>query len=156
MTTMSSSDLMDIAFDKRKEIQDIMSRPYITEDTVWVIETECDNILSTIKTLEWENKRRYREMMTGKEEEESIESIKARIDILQVIWSCIDLSNKPRGRNIKCPFASHNDKTASFAIFERTNAFLCFWCHKWWSSIDFLMHYYNVSLSNAIQLLKKF
>jgi len=85
MTTMSSSDLMDIAFDKRKEIQDIMSRPYITEDTVWVIETECDNILSTIKTLEWENKRRYREMMTGKEEEESIESIKARIDILQVI-----------------------------------------------------------------------
>ena len=85
MTTMSSSDLMDIAFDKRKELQDVMSRPYITEDTVWVIETECDNILSTVKTLEWENKRRHREMMTGKKEEESIDDIKARIDILEVI-----------------------------------------------------------------------
>lgn len=70
------------------------------------------------------------------------------IPISQVIWKYIKLPNNLK-RNIKCPL--HKEKTWSFKIYQNTNSFYCFWCGKWWNSINFISEVENISTKEAFK-----
>ena len=69
--------------------------------------------------------------------EQSIEQIRNRADIIDIISSYVEL--KKRGRNFfgLCPF--HNEKTPSFTVNPDKQIFKCFGCGAGGSSIDFVM-----------------
>lgn len=70
------------------------------------------------------------------------------IPISQVIWRYIKLPNNLK-RNIRCPL--HKEKTWSFKIYQNTNSFYCFWCGKWWNSINFISEVENISTKEAFK-----
>ena len=69
--------------------------------------------------------------------EQSIEQIRNRADIIDIISSYVEL--KKRGRNFfgLCPF--HNEKTASFSVSPEKQIYKCFGCGAGGSSIDFII-----------------
>lgn len=79
---------------------------------------------------------------------------KAEVPIREFIGTYITLPHRSRpGSLIPCPFPDHHDKTWSFMIYDKNNRWKCFWwCWKWWTHIDFLMHYHKISLSEAIKM----
>lgn len=73
------------------------------------------------------------------------------LPIVNVVGAFIKL--KPAGTTMSasCPF--HNEKTASFHIFKKTNTFKCFGCGKSGSVIDFVMEYKKVEFMEALKIL---
>ena len=69
--------------------------------------------------------------------EQTIEKIRNRADIIDIISKYVSL--KKRGRNYfgLCPF--HNEKTPSFSVNPEKQIFKCFGCGTGGSSIDFIM-----------------
>lgn len=57
------------------------------------------------------------------------------IPITQIIGMYTKLPSNLKN-NICCPL--HKDKTPSFKIYEDTNSFYCFGCHKWGNAINFV------------------
>lgn len=86
----------------------------------------------------------------------SAEEIKSRIDIVDVVNYYTNWKLRSDRMNIKCPFPWHNDWTASFHVYSKTWYCKCFWCHKSWSVIDFVMHMEDCSFRKAIEILSKF
>ena len=72
--------------------------------------------------------------------ERSIEQIRNRADIIDIISSYVEL--KKRGRNFfgLCPF--HNEKTPSFSANPEKQIYKCFGCGSGGSSMDFIMTKY--------------
>lgn len=56
-------------------------------------------------------------------------------------------------RNMKCPL--HNDTSPSFHIYEQTNSFYCFGCHKWWNSVNFVAEIENITTKEAFKKIVK-
>ena len=81
----------------------------------------------------------------------TIEEIKARCNIVDVISSVVPL--KRAGANYKgiCPF--HNEKTPSFVVSEQKQIFTCFGCGATGDVIEFTKRYYNISFQEAIEKL---
>jgi len=127
--------------------EDLFGKNYIVHTD------EVSVIKSTINILKWEIKAREQDRL-GKWRI-NVPALRA-IPIRDVIASCVNLYNYSPGRNIKCPFKWHEEKTPSFHIYEATNTCRCFWCGKWWSTIDFIMHFYGIETKAAIELLSKF
>jgi len=71
------------------------------------------------------------------------------ISIVEVIGKYINIPNN-LNRNIRCPL--HNDKTASFRIYTKTNSFYCFWCKKGGNAINFIAEINNLSIKDAFKL----
>lgn len=57
-------------------------------------------------------------------------------------------------RLLKCPF--HEDKTASFKVYEQSNRFYCFGCGASGSPIDFVMKLHNCDFKEAVSTLSLF
>lgn len=51
-------------------------------------------------------------------------------------------------------FPGMKDKRPSFQIYEHTNSFFCFASGKWGSLVDFLMHNRNITVEEAIKLIR--
>ena len=83
----------------------------------------------------------------------SVENLKQNINIVDVVGSVVSL--KRAGRNYKgvCPF--HNEKTPSFVVSDEKQIFTCFGCHAKGDVIEFVMKYYNLDFSDAVEKLSK-
>jgi len=83
----------------------------------------------------------------------SIEQIKNRIDIIDVIGEYIKL--KKRGANYlgNCPF--HNEKSPSFTVSPSKEIYKCFGCGKSGNTITFLMEHDKLSYVEALRWLAK-
>jgi DNA primase len=84
---------------------------------------------------------------------QSIELIKSRIDIIDIIGDYISL--KKRGVNYlgNCPF--HNEKSPSFTVSPTKEIYKCFGCGKSGNSITFLMEHDKLSYVEALKWLAK-
>ncbi len=81
----------------------------------------------------------------------TIQEIRDRADIVQVIESYVPL--KRRGQEMWgcCPF--HNEKSPSFKVSQRHQAYHCFGCQKSGDVFRFIMERENVDFVGAIRLL---
>ena len=82
---------------------------------------------------------------------QTIEQIKNRIDIIDVIGEYVKL--KKRGSNYLglCPF--HNEKTPSFTVSPAKELYKCFGCGKSGNTITFLMEHDKMSYVEALKFL---
>jgi len=80
-----------------------------------------------------------------------LDNIRARVDIVELIESCIPL--KQSGANFKacCPF--HNEKTPSFVVNQQKQIYHCFGCHKGGDVFGFIMDWEQVSFPEAVTRL---
>lgn len=165
ISSMTSSDIMEIIIDKQQELNKYIEqqkwdrRLYKTPEDIEFRDSkyktkEEKELRSLIQRLKWEISCRNNEYWQEKQVDLSM--LRNKIPILDVIGSCISLTNYRHWDNIKCPLPDHKEKTGSFHIYEQTNTWKCFGCQKWWSQIDFLMYFYNIPLWEAIKLFIKF
>ncbi len=84
-------------------------------------------------------------------EQESIENLKNRLDIVGVVGSYIEL--KKAGANFKanCPF--HGETTPSFVVSPAKQIYKCFGCGVGGDSIKFVMEYEKLTYPEAIEKL---
>lgn len=82
-----------------------------------------------------------------------IEEIKSRNDIVDVVSSYISL--KRAGSNMQglCPF--HSEKTPSFIVFTATQGYYCFGCGAGGDAINFVRQIENLEYVPALELLAK-
>lgn len=82
---------------------------------------------------------------------ESLEQLRHRIDLVDVIGAHIDL--KPSGSSYKglCPF--HDEKTPSFMIQRGDTHYHCFGCGAHGDAIEFLMSRQKISFVEAVEQL---
>lgn len=82
---------------------------------------------------------------------QTIETIKSRIDIIDIVGEYVKL--KKRGSNYigNCPF--HNEKTPSFTVSPAKELYKCFGCGKSGNSITFLMEHDKLSYVEALRWL---
>lgn len=81
----------------------------------------------------------------------TVEDIKSRIDIIDLIAEHVEL--KRAGQNYKglCPF--HSEKTPSFMVNPSKQIFHCFGCHKGGDVFAFVMNYENMTFHEALSHL---
>lgn len=84
-------------------------------------------------------------------QENAIEEIKSRCNIVDVIGRYVPL--KKMGNNHKgvCPF--HNEKTPSFVVSENKQIFTCFGCGATGDVIEFVKRYHSLDFTEALQKL---
>jgi DNA primase len=82
---------------------------------------------------------------------QTIEQIKSRIEIMDVVGEYVKL--KKRGANYLglCPF--HNEKTPSFTVSPAKELYKCFGCGKSGNAITFLMEHDKLSYVEALKWL---
>ncbi|MCP4036494.1 MAG: DNA primase [bacterium] len=87
----------------------------------------------------------------GRIPEETIQTIRDRIDIVSLIGRYVEL--KKAGRNYKgrCPF--HDEKTPSFNVNPERQIFHCFGCQVGGNAINFLMRHEGLSFPEAVRNL---
>lgn len=175
---LSDEDIRSMIFQKRKELEypiqseEIwyewepfeqffaarfeMEESEVKEIMAWFWEKkQNDPIRNCIRKLEYELRNRMNP--ERKNTKEDLERKKAEIQIREVVAHYVQLPNRARPWSlIPCPFPDHQDKTSSFMIYDKTNTCKCFGCHKWWSAIDFIMHFEGCSLRDAIQKFLNF
>jgi DNA primase len=84
-------------------------------------------------------------------EEESIQTLKNRLDIVDVVGRYIELKKDGAGFKANCPF--HDENTASFKVSPSKQICHCFGCGAGGDSIKFVMDYENLSYPEAIEKL---
>jgi DNA primase len=83
--------------------------------------------------------------------QDSIEALKARLDIVDVIGSYLEL--KKSGANFKAPCPFHGEKTASFTVSPSKQIYHCFGCGAGGDSIKFVMEYEKLTYPEALEKL---
>lgn len=81
----------------------------------------------------------------------TIEELKSRVNIVDVVGRTVPL--KRAGSNYKgvCPF--HNEKTPSFVVSEQKQIFTCFGCGASGDVIEYVKRFYNLDFSEAVEKL---
>lgn len=84
---------------------------------------------------------------------ESLENLRERIDLVDVLSSHLDL--KPSGASYKalCPF--HDEKSPSFVVQRGDSHYHCFGCGAHGDAIQFLMGHLKMSFMDAVESLAK-
>lgn len=83
--------------------------------------------------------------------QDSIEGLKARLDIIDVVGSYIEL--KKAGTNFKAPCPFHDEKSPSFVVSPQKQIYHCFGCGAGGDSIKFVMEYEKLNYPEAIEKL---
>ena len=83
--------------------------------------------------------------------QESIDALKAQLDVVDVVGSYIEL--KKAGANFKAPCPFHDEKTASFVVSPSKQIYHCFGCGAGGDSIKFTMEYEKLNYPEAIEKL---
>lgn len=80
---------------------------------------------------------------------ESLENLKAQINILEIIGSYLELKRAGANYSACCPF--HDEKTPSFMVSPSKNIFHCYGCGVGGDSIKFVMEYEKLNFVEAIE-----
>jgi DNA primase len=83
--------------------------------------------------------------------QDSIEALKARLDIVDIVGSYIEL--KRAGSSFKAPCPFHDEKSPSFVVNPARQSYHCFGCGVHGDSISFVMEYEKLSYPEAIEKL---
>ena len=83
--------------------------------------------------------------------QDSIEALKARLDIVDVVGSYLEL--KKSGANFKAPCPFHGEKTASFTVSPQRQIYHCFGCGVGGDSVKFVMEYEKLNYPEALEKL---
>lgn len=79
----------------------------------------------------------------------SIEALKARIDIIDIVGSYLEL--KKAGANYKAPCPFHDEKSASFVVSPQKQKYHCFGCGVDGNGIDFVMEHKKLTFAEAVE-----
>ena len=80
-----------------------------------------------------------------------IEKIKLKADIVNVIGEFLPL--KKRGRNFICNCPFHNEKTPSFVVSQEKQIYHCFGCNASGNIFTFLMEHEHMTFTEALKYL---
>ncbi len=80
-----------------------------------------------------------------------IEDLKSRINILDIISSYVDLKGNSESYKGLCPF--HNEKSPSFMVNEKKQIFKCFGCGEGGDVITFIMKKENLDFMETLRFL---
>ena len=94
-----------------------------------------------------------RDFLEGKMDKAFVQTLKDRIDIVQVVGEYVHLERKGRGYWACCPF--HHEKTPSFQVSQDQQFYHCFGCHKSGDVIVFVQEMEQISFMEAIEKLAK-
>lgn len=81
----------------------------------------------------------------------TIEDVRSRSDIVDVIGRYVPLQRAGANFRARCPF--HREKTPSFNVSPARQGFYCFGCGKGGDVFNFLMAYENVDFPTALRML---
>lgn len=84
-------------------------------------------------------------------EQNSIENLKNRIDIVEVIGSYIELKKSGANYKARCPF--HGENTPSFVVSPAKQIYHCFGCGAGGDAIKFVMEYEKLTYPEALEKL---
>jgi DNA primase len=74
-----------------------------------------------------------------------------QVAILDVVSDVLEVRKRGQGYMALCPF--HNDKNPSLRIYEDTNTFHCFGCHKGGDAITFVRLHFGYGFRQAVEYL---
>ncbi len=83
----------------------------------------------------------------------SADDIKANVSITDFVGQYVWSSRFRPGSLIKCPLPDHADGTPSFLVIENKWLFVCYWCWKKGSVIDFVMEMEWCDFKEALKRL---
>jgi len=83
--------------------------------------------------------------------QDSIDALKARLDVVDVIGSYIEL--KKAGANYKAPCPFHDEKSPSFVVSPSKQIYHCFGCGAGGDSIKFTMEYEKLNYPETLEKL---
>jgi DNA primase len=83
--------------------------------------------------------------------QDSIDALKARLDIVDVVGSYVEL--KKAGANYKAPCPFHDEKTPSFVVSPSKGIYHCFGCGAGGDSIKFVMEHEKLNYPEALEKL---
>lgn len=86
-------------------------------------------------------------------DEQIIEQILDRADIVDVVSDYVELKHKGSNYTACCPF--HQEKTPSFVVTPARGIWHCFGCHKGGNAIKFLMEHEAMNFPEAAKALAK-
>ncbi len=84
-------------------------------------------------------------------QKESLENLKRKIDLVDLLSSHIDLKRTGAAYKALCPF--HDEKTPSFTIQKGDTHYHCFGCGAHGDAIQFLMSHQKLSFSESVESL---
>ncbi|MBT3394057.1 MAG: DNA primase [Waddliaceae bacterium] len=84
---------------------------------------------------------------------ESLETLRQRIDLIDVVGSHVELKKAGATYKALCPF--HDEKTPSFIVRRGDTSYHCFGCGAHGDAIQFLMTYMKMSFSDAVESLSE-
>ncbi|HEY7060577.1 MAG TPA: DNA primase [Chloroflexota bacterium] len=79
----------------------------------------------------------------------SVEEVKARVDLVDLIGSTVALRQSGRSYRGLCPF--HSEKTPSFYVFPETQTWKCFGCAAGGDAFSFVMQRDNLEFAEALR-----
>lgn len=82
---------------------------------------------------------------------ESLETLKQRVDLVEVLSAHIEFKRTGAAYKALCPF--HDEKTPSFSIQKGDKHYHCFGCGAHGDAIQFLMTHLKLSFSDAVENL---
>ena len=83
--------------------------------------------------------------------QDSIEALKARLDVVDVVGSYLEL--KKAGANYKSPCPFHDEKSPSFVVSPSKQIYHCFGCGAGGDSVKFVMEYEKLNYPEALEKL---
>lgn len=86
-------------------------------------------------------------------QDQTIDEIKNRIDIVEVIGDFVSLKRKGQNMWACCPF--HNEKSPSFSVSAAKGFYKCFGCGKAGDTIDFVMEMEKLNYVESLKFLAK-
>ncbi|EFB41952.1 CHC2 zinc finger domain-containing protein [Parachlamydia acanthamoebae] len=82
---------------------------------------------------------------------ESLETLRQRIDLVDVLSAHLDLKRAGASYKSLCPF--HDEKSASFVVQKGDSHYHCFGCGAHGDAIHFLMNHLKMSFLEAVEYL---